>query len=155
METLSLADLVAYIESRGSNSAIRFEPDTYNKFTNGAPIPKEASVILARIRTANNCSIHTAAMIYSSSWGKFQLMGFNVYADVDYSRPVGEFLCCQTDQNARFAAFLKRNGLFNYNPAMLAQDQAQRSHFAMAYNGSIDYANAIIGALKYFGISVK
>lgn len=156
METLSLADLVAFIESRGSNSAIRFEPDTYNKFTDPkCVVPKEATTILARIQTANKCSVHTAAMIYSSSWGKFQLMGFSVYADADFSMPVGEFLACQSVQLARFGSFLKRNGLFNYTPAMLAADQQARSHFAIAYNGSIAYVNAIVAALKYFGISVK
>lgn len=155
MENLSLADLVAYIESRGSNSAIRFEPDTYNKFTTSANVSKAARVILARIQTVNKCSVHTAAMIYSSSWGKFQLMGFNVYAEPDAVLPVGEFLACQSVQVASFVGFLKRNGLADYTPESLARDQAVRLHFAITYNGAIGYADLIVGALKYFGMTAK
>lgn len=155
METLSLADLIARIESRGSNVAIRFEPLTYNKFSNPANVPKAAAVIVDRIRAANCCSMATAAMIYSSSWGKFQLMGFNIYADADLSRPIGEFLASPSVQLDAFGAFLKRNGLSNYNPTTLAQDQIARQKFAITYNGSIAYVDQIVAALKYFGISPK
>lgn len=155
MEKLSLSEVVAWIESRGALSAIRFEPTVYNKFTTGAELPKEASAILRRIQAANKCSIHTAAMIYSTSWGKFQLMGFNVYADADFSMPIGEFLASQTAQGSRLVSFLKRNGLADYTPQQLAVDQSARSHFAMKYNGAIGYANNIVAALKYFGMEAK
>lgn len=155
MENLSLADIVSFIESRGRLSAIRFEPTVYNKFVDPKNVPKAAALIVARIVKANNCSNSTAAMIYSSSFGKYQVMGFNIYADDDFTMPVGEFLGCQSAQDARFTAFLKRNGLGNYTGTQLAHDQAARLNFAIKYNGSIAYVNNIIAALKYFGVEPK
>jgi hypothetical protein len=152
----TIADLVAWIETKNERGAIRFEPGTYNKFWGDAlKANKVAQAILARIREVNACSIHTAAMIYSTSWGAYQLMGFNLYADAQGAMPVSEYLVSPTAQAASLAAFLARVGLSNVTPEQLARGQALRLKFAMRYNGAIAYEQAMIEALKHFGFSVS
>ena len=150
MESLTLSELIAWIESRDTTSAVRFEPATYAKFENATP-NKVVSEILARIKTANKCSDATARMIYSTSWGAHQLMGFNIYSD-DFPMPIGEYLVSQSAQQGRFLAFIKRAGLQDFTPGNLAKSHELRLKFAMRYNGSIDYEKVILTALDHFGL---
>lgn len=154
MEQLTIAELVAWIESRGNAGAVRFEPGTYNKFAGDVmKAPKAALEILLRIQLVNKCSLHTAAMIYSTSWGMYQSMGFNIYADPS-DTPISEYLSSPRLQAAQFVAFLKRNGLQDFTPGNLAEDQKRRYKFSMKYNGSIAYEQSMIVALRHFGLSV-
>lgn len=152
MENLTLSELIRRIESRDTTSAVRFEPSTYNKFAVVNPnISKAAKEIWDRIALVNKCSRATAAMIYSSSWGAHQIMGFNLYAD-DFPMPVGEYLVSQSAQEGRFLAFVKRNGLQDFTPEILAKSHEMRLKFAMKYNGSIAYEQPMLAALAHFGI---
>jgi hypothetical protein len=153
MENISLSELIAWIESRDTTAAIRFEPATYAKFDNAAP-NKVVMDILARIKSANRCSDATARMIYSTSFGAHQLMGFNIYAD-DFPMPIGEYLVSQSAQQARFLAFLKRAGLQDFTPDNLAKNHDSRLKFAIKYNGSIVYEQAILQALHHFGLPLS
>lgn len=152
MEKLTLSELIRWIESRDTTGAIRFEPLTYNKFAVvDAVHSKVIGDILNRIISANKCSRSTAAMIYSSSWGAHQMMGFNVYAD-EFPMPVGEFLVSQSAQEGRFLSFIKRNGLQDFTPEILAKNHDMRLKFAIKYNGSIAYEKAMLSALAHFGL---
>lgn len=154
MEQLTMAEVVAWIESRNNAGAMRFEPATYNKFAGDvAKLNKAVRDILARIQIVNRCSVHTAAMIYSTSWGAFQMMGFNVYAD-DGAVPISEYLASPRIQAADFVAFLKRSGLQDFTPGKLAKDQSARYKFSTKYNGSIAYDTALCAALAHFGLTV-
>ncbi len=155
MDNPTITDVIAFIESKNNRGAIRFEPATYNKWgSDAAKANKVANAILARIQIANNCSVHTAAMIYSSSWGAYQLMGFNVYAEPEFIMPVAEFLSCETVQKASVSAFLVRCSIGNVTPKQLAASQSLRLKFAMKYNGSIAYDTPLCAALEHFGFSV-
>jgi hypothetical protein len=153
-EQLTIGELISWIESRNDSGAIRFEPGTYNKFAGDiSKAPKAARDILERIRIINACSLHTAAMIYSTSWGMFQSMGFNIYANPS-TTTISEYLSSPRLQAEQFVAFLKRTGLQDFTPTMLAKDQASRFKFSMKYNGSIVYDSPMCAALRHFGISV-
>jgi hypothetical protein len=155
MKYPSIADVVAWVETKNNRSAVRFEPTTYNKFgSDAARTNKIAQAILARIQIINVCSVHTAAMIYSSSWGAYQLMGFNVYAGPSFDMPVAEYLACETVQRASFVEFLTRCSIGNVTPEQLAASQSLRLKFAMKYNGSIAYETPLCAALEHFGFSV-
>lgn len=154
MEQLTIAELIGWIESRNNSGAVRFEPATYNKFAGDiAQLNKAVREILARIQIVNKCSVHTAAMIYSTSWGAYQMMGFNVYAQ-DGAVPISEYLALPRVQGEDFLAFLKRNGLQDFTPVKLAKDQALRYKFSTKYNGSIAYDEAMRAALEHFGLAV-
>lgn len=155
MEQLTIGELVAWIESRGDAAAIRFEPTVYNKFAgNISLLPKAVQVILQRIQIVNRCNVHTAAMIYSSSWGAYQSMGFNVYAD-ECETTISDYLGSPRLQAAQFNAFLKRSGLADFTPGKLAADQAARYKFSIKYNGSIAYETGMINALTHFGLAIS
>lgn len=154
MEKLTLSELIAWIESRDTTSAVCFEPTVYTRMTaQGAVINKAVKEIWDRIALVNKCSRATAAMIYSSSWGAHQVMGFNVYAD-DFPMPIGEYLVSQSAQQGRFLAFIKRNGLQDFTPEMLSKSHEKRLKFAMAYNGSIAYEGPMLIALAHFGLPI-
>lgn len=154
MEQLTIAELISWIESRNNIGAMRFEPATYNKFAGDiAKLNKTVREILARIQIVNRCSVHTAAMIYSTSWGAFQMMGFNVYAQ-DGAVPISEYLASPRVQSADFLAFLKRVGLQDFTPGKLAKDQSARYKFSTKYNGSIAYDEPMRAALEHFGLAV-
>jgi len=156
MDMPTMPELISFIETKNNRAAVRFEPATYNKFGDvGALKNAEAQKIIARIQIINRCSVHTAAMIYSSSWGAHQLMGFNIYADQEFDIPVGEFLACDTIQLKAFMSFLNRNALQNYTAAGLAANHPQRLKFSIRYNGSIAYEQPMIAALKHFGVAIS
>src|SRR5574337_403618 len=71
---ISLAEVIARVESNDDSRALRFEPGV---FSNSLAARHE---ILERIMLANACNRNTARMIYATSWGRFQIMGFNLYA---------------------------------------------------------------------------
>lgn len=156
----TIADLIAWIETKNNLAGVRFEPAIYKRFDNGILVTPSAAAapILARIKKANACSDHTALMIYSTSWGAHQLMGFNIWGGPLYSGTVADFLGSATAQATAFFSFLRRVGLQDITPEMLAVDQTLRLKFAMTYNGSIAYEKPMLDALAHFkvkGIAVN
>lgn len=145
---VTLADLIGWIESKHNLQAIRFEPATYE---NNA---KFVSVILNAIKIAhNNCSDGTARMIYASSWGQFQMMGFNLYAPgaYQYKKSVIDFCNSQDDQVYQFEHFVSAKGIA-YTPLQLGSSPSQRMTFARVYNGAPSYAVSLIDALKFYNV---
>jgi hypothetical protein len=154
---LEIGKLIAWVETKGNFEAFRFEPAVYARRVDLAgnvrhdPATEE---ILTRIARIHACSLHTALMVYASSWGATQLMGFNLYGHCAYARSVAHYLANETDQDACFASFLLHAGLHDVTPEMLAKDQFLRLKFSMRYNGSIVYETPLIAALKHFGLVV-
>jgi hypothetical protein len=152
----SIYSVISYVETKGLNHAIRFEPATFNKFTTAyrnEPVVKE--IIERIIKANNNCSFGTAYMIYSASWGSAQLMGFNIYGGEFYwDKTIFDYMASDAAQEAHFNKFLSANTLQDITPCELSKDSTLRLHFAIKYNGSIDYANAIVESLKHFGFDV-
>ena len=162
---MKLFNLIAWVETKCNFKAIRFEPVVYAKvlaFRSAA-----AKAIIARIIDCNSCSWHTALMIYSSSWGAAQIMGFNLYGPtcaymgnvVDYlseGKAAGyEGSIVLSNQEKTFDSLLATLGLTGATPQTLAIHAALRRQFAMDYNGSAKYMGALLDALKHFDIAVK
>jgi len=91
--------LISYVESNNNSFAIRFESELYKH-------AKSDPKILETIKSINVCSTATAKMIYCSSWGKYQIMGFNIYGICKFDREIGAFLCNEWDQDKAFKTFL-------------------------------------------------
>lgn len=149
MSQSKMFQIIGLIESNHHQYAIRFEHEYFNRRL--AKGWKEE--IIARIRKANECSRRTAQMIYSSSWGSVQIMGFNLYHGENcLTRSVGEFMNDLELQEKEFNRFLRNAKLDKYTPEELANDAEARRRFAKTYNGAESYADLINNSLKHYGV---
>jgi hypothetical protein len=149
----SLFDIISWVETKHNSSAVRFEPATYEKLSVARTDSQKA--IIANIMRANACSWGTALMIYSTSFGQVQLMGFNLYGPVaKYDSNIIEFCCDETVQRITFALTVASMKLDDITVAQLAASIVARHRFAITYNGSPEYADNIVAALKSYGIPV-
>jgi hypothetical protein len=154
-ETATLFDIISEIETAKNQYGIRFEPTVFARFQNEAYERREnISQILRRIVHANLCTLDTAKVIFSSSFGSVQAMGFNVYG-FNYLLSIGEFLGSVLDQMKSFNDFLTHNGLKEITPDMLATQVVLREKFALRYNGSLVYMQSMIASLQHFGFTVE
>lgn len=147
-----LSDVIGWVETKDCPHAIRFEPVTYQNLINGAILPSHM-VILRRIMSVHNCSQGTAEMIYSSSFGKYQEMGFDMYASDGTSEDVITFCGDEAEQDRLFNNFVIAENI-NFKPSDLAGSVTDRNNFALKYNGSLVYASSIIAALEHFAFDV-
>ncbi len=149
-DSVTLFDIIAWIESRGNFWAIRFEPHIFQTWNIDADNLDDAR---DRCREAHNCTHETAHVIMSCSFGATQVMGFNLYSEqVGYTKSIGEFFGSRDDQQAVFYSFLNWKNL-NVAPSDLLNADT-RNNFAKVYNGSIEnYAPLILESLTRHGIS--
>lgn len=128
----TLQDIVATVESNNRPGAIRFEPDVYASPWQAFGADWPATVQF--IAQAHDCSALTARMIASSSWGAYQVMGFNLWGPaVLCGLTVPLFLTMPGTQSATFRRFA-RTGAFdpdNFDTA----DDALLLRFARFWNG--------------------
>ena len=150
--TLSLATIIARVESTNNPNALRFEWLTYS----GKMIQNNASIaILKTIARIHDCSSDTAKMIYSTSWGFFQIMGFDLYGELGYQQPVASYFEDHDAQYAMFAKFVQSKNI-NYGVNELAGSRLTRVKFGTIYNGDgEDYANSIESSLKFYGVQIQ
>lgn len=120
----TISQVIARIESSNDQFAIRFEPMVYKRI-NKLPI-------LDRIKKIHHCSEDTADMIYSCSFGDYQIMGFNLYGKLGYSGTIFDFIESIEGQVHFFSMFLSSIG-FPSGPDF--DDQASLEKFARTYNG--------------------
>lgn len=133
----ALADLIAAIESSGDSAAIRFERRVFNRITDSGYTP-----ILARIQSAHRCSSDTARALYSLSYGRYQIMGFNLWGNViQYGGTYLDFIVNPNLQKSVFFSFL--TSIHQNVTAESLEDETARNAFAIAYNGSTTYADKI------------
>lgn len=145
--TLTLARVIADVESNSRYGALRFERRIFNRITDQGSTP-----VTVAIAKACNCSSDTAKMIYSTSWGAFQIMGFNIYdKGIGYTGDISTFLFNQDTQVAAFNTFIKTKGI-EYSIEDL-KDEHTRNTFAVTYNGSTDYAVRVLASMKRLGLA--
>ena len=140
-----LARIIRQVESSNKISALRFEPVVFS----GLSMSDSEKNLISRIAAVNTCSFNTARVIFSSSYGLYQIMGFNIYS-LGYTDTIWEFWHSESDQNQCFAEFLIRNRI-NLTWAELKQDRAKLLAFARVYNGPGDqvaYADAMTRAAQ-------
>lgn len=139
----TLDQVIGWIESRQRDYAMRFEPGIFAKAKN--------PTILKAIKDANDCNDVTAHVIYSTSFGEFQVMGFNLYdTTIALKTPIADYLSDLGAQIASFYRFVRLKDIDYTVMQMCNADYAK--HFAMVYNGSVQYVQAITGSLKHFGV---
>lgn len=128
-----LSDCVAQVESSGNPLAMRFEPD----YT-----PTLSSVQLVQKYAANGYMDNiTARMIASTSWGKFQIMGANLYAVLKYEDTIFSYLSDAGSQLVSFRDFISQIGFTDGPFSMMSENALLK--FARLYNGSDVYASAL------------
>jgi hypothetical protein len=130
--TVTLAQVVAQTESRGNPWAVRFEPAVYARYL--AVDDQTATAIGAQIREfeqIHGCSPDTARVLLSSSWGRYQIMGFNL------GQHVLQFAADPDSQDAKFIVFCQRLGVTDAQMADASWliDDAAGMDFATRYNG--------------------
>lgn len=136
MKTIS--ELIAKVESNGVQWAMRYEAHFK---------PSVAAI--------NNCiaahrpafmSRSTAEMICKTSWGKFQIMGENLYTICGLKCDVNSYMCDADLQEETFFRFLEKRDI-NYSVEQLLADAGKMSKFARRYNGSTSYVKTLRIAL--------
>lgn len=127
---MKLPDLIARVESAGRPWAMRFEPAVWERRG------KHASMINAwePAKRANHCSGATADVINATSWGLYQIMGFNLYGRLGLDIPVGEFLAHPEVQFSAFRMYCERARIWTPDDVPLTDD-LWLHRFAVAYNG--------------------
>lgn len=124
-----LMDVAAAVESGNNPGAIRFEPAMYGN------APSWARNQLAYIHAANpSASAETGLMIACTSWGKFQLLGANVYAFGLYRFPVADYLANELEQETIFGDFIAPHDFHPHEDVSQWTD-ARFASYAAFYNG--------------------
>lgn len=119
----TLAQVIAYIESRNFKGAMRYEP----AWNVPPAIARKASV-------ANHCNFQTATQLCKFSYGLYQIMGSNLY-EMDMHVSLGDFLADTTIQTQMFDEFLKDRHI-DYSLNDVISDPAIGHDFALHYNGN-------------------
>ena len=144
----TLAAIIRNVESGCRLSAIRYEPGI---FASLAQVESNAPLI-KKIAGINACDIETAKIIFSSSFGFWQEMGFNIY-DLGYQLSILEFWWSQSDQRNIYDAFIIKNDI-NFSWAEMLADQKKMEEFAHVYNGPADIPE-YIAAMRREAITVR
>ena len=96
--TLTTSQLVARVESEGNHTLVRYEP-------NWRYVTKECITRFHRAHLPGRMTAQTALMLLSCSWGKFQIMGSNLY-DMGYTGTIVDFGASESLQEEFFFKFL-------------------------------------------------
>lgn len=131
--------IIASIESNRRIHAMRFEPRVYNT------INSTSALLISRNRAQieNFCTNQTAAVICATSWGMFQIMGFDLYGICRIQSDIIAYCNNESAQHYAFQTFCGRH-------ILTLDDLDNRSKvedFAAFYNGEagrITYADKIM-----------
>ncbi len=141
---IRLSQVVAEVESHDNGATLRFEKASFE--ANGC----KSDIIRAIVARNFYCSPETAGMIYWTSWGTYQLMGFNLYGPViDYPASVFSFWTSRVQHEIQFQAFIKSGGYDNDDFSTWSADRVNA--FARFYNGpgNVDvYAGRLLDAFN-------
>ena len=143
---ITLAQVIARVESADNPYALRFEPATYLNIGQSRFEPARD-----RAKSINACSADTANMILSTSWGRFQMMGFNLFAKA--STPcVGQYLASDAAQLFALSGMLAPWAMSPDDNADWILTNPQRvASLATRYNGPgnvADYSARLVAAYK-------
>lgn len=128
----SLATVIAAVESRNNAGAFRFERAVFDHLT----VDSGKRALMQRIAQFNPDSSHdTCAMIAATSWGAYQVMGFNLYAD-DFPAPVSiaRYLGNPLAQLQSFQWYTAKHHI-DFGLPDFVSDAAKLTKLATLYNG--------------------
>jgi hypothetical protein len=133
-----LSQVVAQVESGGSIFAMRYEP-------NFGPHP--ASVAACQTAAGEYISTETARMICKTSWGRYQIMGDNLYGqEIGLRVNIIQYASNEILQLHSFATFIGSLGFQDVDFGALSETDLQK--FAVLYNGSLVYADSLKSAYQ-------
>lgn len=124
--TLTLSRLVAQVESENNPTLVRYEPNW--RYTTHECVAK-----FHRAHRPGKMTGQTALMLLSCSWGKYQIMGSNLY-DMGYSEPLVKFAASEYLQELWFHNFIQLRKI-NFTLSEIIGDKEKREQFAHRYNG--------------------
>lgn len=144
---VTLCTIIGWIESRNDVHALRFELTVYEHVNE--TIDRD---LLNIIKTINKCTFETAKIIFSMSFGAYQIMGFNLYdpALCECIVPIASYLNNAVLQDTTFNRYVYKRNIAYAPVQLLNKDNAIQ--FARVYNGSESYAQNIKSALNFFGV---
>ena len=132
---IMLSEVVAQLESSNNLLSMRYEPAWTPQHDQSA----------ASYATGGWIDEVTAAVICKTSWGKYQIMGDNLYGALGYDGTIVEFLNSPLRQLRYFQAFLRTIG--SADVVFSAMSEADKVAFGAAYNGNGPvYAQALNNA---------
>lgn len=141
-----LSIIIARLESNNDATAIRYEPNW--RWLTGD--------LVAQCVKNHKCSIETAKMLLSCSYGKFQIMGSVLY-ELGYNGKFSPtFLNEPILQEIYFDKYLQRRKARIPVKSLLHEDG--RRFFATKYNGTgavAEYARRIYEVMKRMGYEVR
>lgn len=143
---ITLAAVVRQVESSTGKAQIRFEDGAYAAVQEGRAnvYALQPIEIMDRIATANRCSPATAKMIFCTSWGEYQDMGFEIYGELcvppDVVPSIWEWLADTGLQDRMFTKWCFTRGFHAQGPL---PDDDHLAAFARAYNGPGDVTNYV------------
>ena len=138
-----LKDIIKLIESSNNPQAVRFEPLFYEKLKS-----KTNDTAVLKIREIHKCTYYTALMIASTSWGYFQIMGYNLYFYNLIDTTVFEFLSNEELQEKAFKKFTQLKKI-NFSIEELKSDPEKIRKFAKYYNGDTEgYSRKILRLIE-------
>ena len=148
---IDLASVIAQVESGTQDDRLRFEPGLYADW--GGPLSTARRNVVAAIGVAHKCSADTAVMIATTSWGRYQILGENIYSVCQYKGSVFAFVAFSDHQQTCFSDFLAARGIA-FTLTDLVMDRTKREQFITHYNGpaNIDaYWQRMQAAIKALG----
>ena len=145
-----LADVIAQVESNDNPQTLRYEPDLMAQWAAMNPV---RSAILASISGLHDCSHDTARMIACTSWGRYQLLGENIYSVCQCNADIFVFVTQPGVQLLCFQRFLAARGIA-FSIEEILMDRTKREQFIARYNGPGDidvYWAQMQAAIKELG----
>jgi len=100
MKGRTLCKVIALTESNDNPYALRFEHAYYQKL-------KKRHYSEDLVRQYNQCSKDTAYMIMGTSWGKFQILGVNLYNPLGFRNSIVSYLNDTVTQVRSFKDFVE------------------------------------------------
>lgn len=136
--TVTLSMVIRRVESSDGQNTIRFEHTCYTALVLGQGTlytlnPNEVVIAIAKV---NGCTIPTAQMIFATSYGDYQDMGFEIYGelfpDTATAPKLRDFWASIEMQDKAFGHWC---GLHGFNPMATDFLGPWVENFARAYNG--------------------
>lgn len=138
----TLSQLAAQVESGNNPGALRFEP---------AFRPSAEAII--NCKKANACSNATALVLCAMSFGKYQIMGENLWGLLGYTVDAAHYLNNEDLQDSSYWNFCQRKGI-GFSLIEVLHDPAKRLQYARLYNGPgnpVAYGDRMLSEYKASG----
>ena len=133
---MDLAAVIAQVETRTRDHSLRFEPTLYARWSEG-PLTAEQRRVLGRIMAVHDCVYAAACMIACTSWGRYQLLGENIYSVCQCNADIFVFVTQPGVQLLCFQRFLAARGIA-FSIEEILMDRTKREQFIARYNGPGD-----------------